>query len=255
MLTDAQIRHFHEHGWIAPLEAFTGDEALRHRGAFERLRTEVADAYAINGCHTTCRSIWELATHPALAAAVQDLLGEDLLVWGTHFFSKEPGDPRAVAWHQDGPYWPFTPLRTVTAWIAIDDSDAENAAMQVVPGSHRLGVLPYRASRPDERNVLHRSLDGIDQLPAPVHLTLRAGQFSLHHNLLVHGSQANRSPRRRCGLTVRFCTPEVAAPGHPGWMRGAIRISGQRPAAAGWEFPACPDGDAIARPELTIGAN
>ena len=255
MLTHAQIRHFHDQGWISPLPAFTPEEVLANRAAFERLRAEAADAYAINGAQTTCRSIWDIATHPALVGAVRDLLGDELLVWGTHFFSKEPGDPRSVAWHQDGPYWPFTPMKTVTAWVAIDDSDAANSAMRVVPASHRLGVLAYRASRPDERNVLHRSLDGIESMPAPQHVSLRAGEFSLHHDLLVHGSEANRSARRRCGLTVRFCTPEVTAPGHPEWMRNAILVAGTGPVADGWEFPSQPIGDRLRRPELVIGAN
>ena len=255
MLTHAQIRHFHDQGWISPLPAFSPDEVIANRLAFDRLRAEAADAYAINGAHATCRSIWDIATHPALVAAVRELLGDELLVWGTHYFSKEPGDPRTVAWHQDGPYWPFMPMKTVTAWVAIDDSDAENAAMRVVPGSHRCGVLPYRPSRPEEHNVLHRSLDGIEAMPAPQHVSLRAGEFSLHHDLLVHGSEANRSSRRRCGLTVRFCTPEVTAPGHVGWMANAIRVAGTGPVAEGWEFPPKPVGDHLRRPELVIGAN
>ena len=255
MLSPAQIRHFHEHGWIAPLDAFDEEAVERNRATFAGLRAQVGDAYAINGCHSSCRSIWDLATHPALVAAVRDLLGDELLVWGSHFFSKEPGDARAVAWHQDGPYWPFTPLRTVTAWIAIDDSTVGNSAMRVIPGSHRLGVLPYRALRADEPDVLSRALDGVDALPAPVSVELRAGQFSLHHDLLVHGSLPNRSTRRRCGLTVRYCPPAVTAPEQPGWMHAAIRVSGDAPAAAGWRFVPRPADDAIQAPELVIGAN
>ena len=127
--------------------------------------------------------------------------------------------------------------------------------MRVVPGSHRLGVLAHRASRPDEHNVLHRSLDGIEAIPAPQHVSLRAGEFSLHHDLLVHGSEAERSARRRCGLTVRFCTPDVTAPGHPEWMRNAIRVAGTGPVADGWNFPSQPIGDHLRPPELVIGAN
>lgn len=39
--------------------------------------------------------------------------------------------------------------------------------------------------------------------------TLKAGQISLHADMLVHGSLANQSDRRRCGLTLRYCPPEV----------------------------------------------
>jgi non-heme Fe2+,alpha-ketoglutarate-dependent halogenase len=257
MLTSAQIRHFHEQGWISPLPAFSPDEVIGNRASFERLRAVAADAYAINGAQVTCRSIWDIATHPALVAAVRCLLGDELVVWGTHYFINEAGDPRTVAWHQDGPYWPFTPMKTITAWVAIDDSDPENSAMRVVPGSHKLGVLAYRESRSEERNVLNRSLDGIDNLPAPQHVILRAGEFSLHHDLLVHGSEANRSTRRRCGLTVRYCTPDVTVTGpeKADWMKNAIRVSGDGPVAKGWEFPPQPVGDNLRRPEWVIGAN
>lgn len=254
MLTAAQIRHFHDQGWISPLDACGPDEVTVNRTAFERMRAQAADAFALNGCHPTCRSIWDLATNPQVVAAVRDLLGDELIVWGTHYFAKEPGDPRTVAWHQDGPYWPFTPAQTVTAWIAIDDSDEENGAMQVVPGSHHHGALPWRACRPDEASVLGRSMDGVERLAAPVSITLRAGQFSLHHDLLVHGSRANRSTRRRCGLTVRYCPPWVSAPTHPSWMQAGIRICGTAP-APGWAFPPRPEGDDPRRPAQVIGAN
>jgi hypothetical protein len=40
-------------------------------------------------------------------------------------------------------------------------------------------------------------------------MPLRAGQMSLHDGMLLHGSHPNRSARRRCGLAVRFTTPDV----------------------------------------------
>jgi len=53
--------------------------------------------------------------------------GPDVIAWGSHFFCKQPHDPRKVAWHQDASYWPLTPARTVTVWLAIDDADIANA--------------------------------------------------------------------------------------------------------------------------------
>ena len=45
----------------------------------------------------------------------------------------------------------------------------------------------------------------------PVALEMKAGQISLHSDLLLHGSEPNTSDRRRCGLTMRFIPPEVRA--------------------------------------------
>jgi len=114
-----------------------------------------------------------------------------------------------VRWHQDAPYWPLTPSRTVTVWLAIDDADVANGAMQVVPGSHRYGELPTRPSHEEEETVLWRTVDGIERLGQPHSITLRAGECSIHSDLLLHGSGRNRSERRRCGLTLRYHPPTV----------------------------------------------
>ena len=54
-----------------------------------------------------------------------------MIAWGSHFFCKMPGDGKRVSWHQDASYWPLTPSKAVTVWLAIDDADAENACMRL----------------------------------------------------------------------------------------------------------------------------
>src|SRR5213078_3074180 len=72
------------------------------------------------------------------------LLGENVIGWGSHFFCKMPGDGKSVSWHQDASYWPLTPSKAVTVWLAIDDADVGNACMRFIPGSHWFGHLTYR---------------------------------------------------------------------------------------------------------------
>ena len=43
----------------------------------------------------------------------------------------------------------------------------------------------------------------------PVPFTMKAGQISIHTDLLLHGSNPNFSERRRCGLTLRYMPVEV----------------------------------------------
>ena len=112
---------------------------------------------------------------------------------------------------QDASYWPFSPSKTVTAWLAIDDADRENGCMQVIPTSHLHGQLSYRQSDDSEKNVLDQTVDRVEQYGAPVDIDLKAGQISLHSDLLLHSSEPNHSSRRRCGLTLRYC-----AAGRPG---------------------------------------
>ena len=75
---------------------------------------------------------------------------------------------------------------------------------------------------------------------APVALAMRAGQISLHADLLLHGSEPNRSTRRRCGLTMRFVPSDVRA--HNGWHKSAIICRGSNPEGH-WGHHPRPAGD------------
>ncbi|HYE05183.1 MAG TPA: phytanoyl-CoA dioxygenase family protein [Planctomycetota bacterium] len=243
-LTRAQVDTFNRDGWLAPLPGFDAAGAAANRAAFDRLLAEFAarghDSYAINGYHRNCASIWDVVAHPPLVDYAVDLLGDDVVAWGAHYFCKLPGDGKNVAWHQDAPYWALNPTRTVTVWLAIDDVDVGNGAMHVIPGSHRLGALRMRDSRPEENNVLWLSLDGAEGLAAPEPVVLRAGECSLHSDLTVHGSPANASSRRRAGLAIRYAHASVRSPAN--WNEQAIIVAGSDPSGH-WRHVPRPEGD------------
>ena len=231
-LTRAQAAAYDRDGFVPRLPALGPVEATAHAAAFAELLARAGadgqDAYAINGWHARCAFLWDLVRHPLLVDYAVDLLGEDVVAWGTHYFCKLPGDPKQVAWHQDAAYWPLAPARTMTAWIALDDVDEGNGAMRVVPGTHRLGIVPPRASRPEEANVLWLSLDEPERFAAPVPIVLRAGEVSLHSDLLVHGSPPNPSPRRRAGLTIRYAAACVCFTNlGPGGRADGILVHGE----------------------------
>ena len=86
----------------------------------------------------------ELIRHPRILDAVEDIIGPDILCWGTSFFIKEARNPGYVSWHQDSTYWGLEPPDIVTAWVAFTDSTAANGAMRVIPASHKLDQVPHR---------------------------------------------------------------------------------------------------------------
>ena len=98
-----------------------------------------------------------------------------MVAWGSHFFCKLPGDGKAVSWHQDASYWPLTPARAVTVWLAIDDADVENACMKFIPGSHHYGHLTFRMSEDSESNVLDQTVENAEGIGKPVYDELKAG--------------------------------------------------------------------------------
>jgi len=247
-LTRAQIHQYNEKGYIFPLDVFSPEEAAVRRTYFDRLLEETTakggSSYSINGWHRHCRGIHDLVTEGRILDYVQDLLGEDLICWGTHYFCKMPGDVKQVSWHQDASYWPLTPSQTVTVWLAIDDADEENGAMQVIPGSHRHGQINFEDSAEEENNVLYQSVrDPLQYGDAPVAFVMRAGQISLHTDLLLHGSEPNASDRRRCGLTMRFVSPQVKA--YNGWNESAAVICRGSDPTQHWVHHPRPDGDEV----------
>jgi non-haem Fe2+, alpha-ketoglutarate-dependent halogenase len=252
-LSAAQVEHFNALGFVAPVDVFAAAEALAIRRYVDGLLAAVSEAgdrrnsYSINGYHVVCAGLWDLVNEPRITALVRDLLGPELVCWGTHLFAKLPGDGLAVPFHQDAVYWPFTPTLTTTVWLAIDDVDAGNAAMQFVPGSHLGGPILHEDLALDGSRVLSRQATGMDGRPARHLDELRAGQVSLHSDLLLHGSDANASDRRRAGLTLRYAAASVRTmPGYEAWAAQAVHVVAGDPSGR-WVHRERPDGE---RPDL-----
>jgi ectoine hydroxylase-related dioxygenase (phytanoyl-CoA dioxygenase family) len=227
-LSHEQVSQYDRDGYVMGVRIFDDAEADELRAYFDELleRTLAAggDSYSISSAHLKHGRVYDLLRHPKIVACVQDLLGENVVGWGSHFFCKMPHDGKAVTWHQDASYWPLTPTKTVTVWLAIDKADTENACMRFLPTSHLHGHISYRTSDDTEDNVLDQTVDDIERFGDPVNVDLKAGEMSMHSDLLLHGSDANDSDRRRCGLTLRYCTPDVTA--HLGWNDKGVVVAG-----------------------------
>src|SRR5262252_2386127 len=227
-LTREQIAAFNRDGFLKAIHVFNEDEISAHRryfdGLLERVVAAGGDSYSISTAHLKYPQVYDLLAHPRIVAVVKDLLGENVIGWGSHYFCKMPRDGKRVSWHQDASYWPLTPSKTVTVWLAIDGADTGNACMRFIPGSHLYGRLTWRLSEDDEGNVLNQTVADVERFGAPVDDVLRAGEISIHSDLTLHGSEANDSDRRRCGLTLRYCAAEVRA--HLGWNAKGVVVSG-----------------------------
>ena len=227
-LTVEQIEAYNRDGYVKGLQIFSTEEMAEHRRYFDELLAKVMaagkDSYSISTAHLTYGRVYDLLTHPRIVAHVKDILGEDVVGWGSHYFCKMPHDGKRVSWHQDASFWPMSPSKTVTVWLAIDDADVENACMRFVPGSHHYGHLTYHLSEDSENNVLNQTVDNADQFGDPINDELQAGEMSLHSDLLLHGSEANDSDRRRCGLTLRYCSADVRAGME--WNEKGVIVSG-----------------------------
>lgn len=209
------VQFFEEQGYLTGIDIHDTGEAARFRKAFDELEAREGREHCeigLQGRHIDQRFVWELASDSKILDWIEALMGPDILVLSTHFFCRYPtaAKQKFVAWHQDVTYWGLEPPYALTAWYAIDDSDVENGCMQVIPGTHREGVIEHgKSTRPGNLLSINQEVTSeVDESQA-VDIVLKAGQISIHHGHLVHGSNPNQSDRRRCGLTIRFCPPNV----------------------------------------------
>ena len=135
--------------------------------------------------------------------AVESIIGKNILICGTTLFIKNPKEKGFVSFHQDAKYIGLEPHNWVTGWVAITDSNEENGCMRMLKGSHKED-LKFHNQKFDENNLLTRG-QTVENVPinetTPV--ILKAGQLSLHHPQIVHGSGLNKSNDRRIGFAIQ----------------------------------------------------
>jgi hypothetical protein len=151
------------------------------------------------------RVFLDLARDADLLDLVCALIGPDVVLWGCQVFCKPAGDGMAVPWHQDAHYWPIRPLATCTLWLALDHSLPENGCLRVIPGSHAGRALYKHAKQASGEVTLTKGIeaDAFDEAAAR-DVVLEPGQMSLHDVYLIHGSERNRSAKRRAGVAIRY---------------------------------------------------
>ena len=212
-LTEAQQAAYQRDGFVAPINIFTADEVaqiLAELDAAEAAHGEQLQAAGRNNAHYVLPVLDRIAHDQRILDAVEDVIGQDILVAGTTLFIKEPETTGFISWHQDARYIGLEPHDWVTAWLAISDVNEENGCMRMVPGTHAAPLVDH-VDTFGEDNMLTRgqTVPDVDEASAvPVEMT--GGQLSLHHPRIVHGSGPNLSQRRRLGFAIQsFIAPDV----------------------------------------------
>jgi ectoine hydroxylase-related dioxygenase (phytanoyl-CoA dioxygenase family) len=152
----------------------------------------------------------EVIRHPRILDAVEDVIGPNILCWGSGFFAKAVNDRALVSWHQDSTYWGLSEPEVVTAWVAFTPSTVESGCMRVIPGSHKLDQIPHRDTFA-ENNLLSRGQEvevEVDEGTA-IDVILEPGEMSLHHVRLIRGSAPNRADHPRVGYAIRYVPTHI----------------------------------------------
>lgn len=206
VLSQDQVNFYNEQGYLFPLPCISPAEGAamwEDLQKFERDEGISPGRFNMKG-HLCFRRSYDLAHNDSLLDAVEDILGPDILLFAARFWIKKGGDGNFVTWHQDSAYFGVEPHDVLTAWVALTDASTENGCMRVLRGSHR-GPAHQHVETFDEKNLLARGqmIEGLDDSRA-IDMPLKAGQMSLHHERLVHGSLANRTNGPRVGVAFFF---------------------------------------------------
>ena len=228
MLTDDQIQHYKEHGYtvvrnalnpelLSDLCSITDEIVASAKGLTDH--TPVLD---LEPTHTPenprVRRIKtpqlahpfyrELAGHECLMSALRPLIGNDIrLRAGCKINMKSAGYGSPVEWHQDWAFYPHTNDDVLATGILLDDMDDTNGAVMFIPGSHRGPVYDHHADGAfcGAIDTKKEKLDIGEAVP----IYGKAGDMTIHHARLVHGSTVNRSPSSRRVLFYEFTAADA----------------------------------------------
>lgn len=213
-LSGDEVTQYHEKGYIGPFRAFEPEEMPEIRKKCESILSTPSfkTAYPNRLRHLDSKTVFELCIGPPILRRMVSLYGPDLLLWLATFFDKPPSRAETIdtiPWHADAHHWHHEPIIMCTAWLAITDATVENGCLEVIPGSHKT-IVPTAHT-----NNTRYDQAGIAADPAMVdvaraaRLPMKAGQFIIFDQNLLHGSGANLTNDRRIGLAIRTTLPSV----------------------------------------------
>ena len=204
-LSSNQLKQYKDEGFVAPINIFSKEKAKEIRNQIELIEKELPGELDKSGrynAHLISPLLDEVTHNSKILDAVESLIGKNILVCGTTLFIKNPNEKGYVSYHQDAKYIGLEPHNWVTAWVALTDSNEKNGCMKMWPGSHL--DIKNHDEKFNEENLLTRG-QTVENVPdnEVKSVELVAGQMSLHHPRIVHGSGVNKSNDRRIGFVIQ----------------------------------------------------
>ena len=216
LLTKNEIRSYTRNGFVVPKFRLDNSDLEKLQNAtlelmqtYPHIPTEGLVSphifYAGSNRPDIHSKFLEICKLTPLLDIVDQLIGRDIIVWGSRIFSKAPQTGRATPWHQDGEYWPIRPLATATVWIAIDESNEHNGCLKILTGSNRAKTLLPHQSLSGKGAALDKEIKPeLIESKDVVSVPLQPGQMVIFDVFTAHGASPNLSNQRRAGFAIRY---------------------------------------------------
>lgn len=229
-LSTAQIESFRKEGFVCLQHVSTREEVqeireiladlfarkvgVKQGAQFDLLNPDSTDSMTLGQLTNPCDFAPKLRKTEYLKRAhllAKQILGPKALRSADFVLMKPARSGAATPWHQDQAYrsagYNFDEL---TFWMPLQDVDENSGCMQFVPGTHIGSIKPHHSPNNDLKS---HSLECCET-PAPeqvVSIPMRAGDCSIHHGRVLHGTPANRSNLSRFAYILVFQSPATPA--------------------------------------------
>ena len=219
MLSNTQITEYHQDGYTVCPNFLSPEEVAQLVAEIEKIisgntlanhdkkRMEMEPNQPSDGAKV--RRLYEPCTHyplfrklsdsEKLLDAVEDLVGPNILFHYSKLNMKPPEIGSVVEWHQDLSYYPLTNRDSLAVLFYLDDADAENGCLQMLPGRHEGDLLAHTS----EGYFQGRATEVVDSSEAAL-VEGKAGAAVFMHCMTPHASTTNRSNRPRRTLILSY---------------------------------------------------
>ena len=261
MLTDEQKQFYADNGYVLVPGLLTPEEAANYRREAHDLSRRLSAIRDINStwgsadtvamgkktallhCHDVqfqSAAFTRLLANERLTAAAADIIGPNVQLHHTKMFIKPPEKGSPFPMHQDAPFFPHENHSMIAAIVHFDDAPIERGCVRVVPGSHKLGMLPH-----DSTGSWHLSPEEYPVSEA-VPIEAKAGDALFFSYLTIHGSGINESSEARTTVLIQMRDPADPPSFRTHESNGqGMMLAGIDPTCAtrpAWERSQSPDG-------------
>ena len=198
-LSKKEVSDFYALGYHRATRVMSEQQATQYRASFESFETRYPkDVIKLDQkAQMLCPWIDEMVRLPALLDPLEDLLGPDILCWGTSLRLKEADGKTFAGWHQDTAYADVRPIVIICA-LALSCCTKDSGCIRVLPESHKWALLPHRENiGTDSLLTREQTIESALDESQAVDLELAPGEVAFFNNAICHSSGPNRSDDRR----------------------------------------------------------
>jgi len=218
ILSPNELAAYRRDGYIVPRFRLTGDDLAALQSAVgdlvqdnpalldQSIVSPHIPGSGVQSVKVRSPEYWmRIAVHPRIIDLVEQVIGPDIILWGTTLFYKRAIAGPETGWHRDGQVWPIKPLATTTVWIAATESNRENGCLRVIPGSQQAQRIGEHVFQDRKDMIVRRSLakEEFDENMAR-DIELEPGQMVMFDVYTIHGAAHNRGSIPRAGYALRF---------------------------------------------------